>query len=167
MKIFEKMWVVILLLSLIGTSYGKSKDSFKINPISDYQKRGIVFIHVKYKCSLKTAENITLKIYALLKKSRKKQTVAYGTFNFPEVDKGYTEEIFMINSRDTKNYGSPKKYHAEIWYKDKLAAEKSKPSKVKNEWWKKDEKEKDKKLLNIIARSDWELERQVRRRKAD
>ncbi len=163
MKTFCRVWIVIFLFSFIGTGYGKSKDSFKIKSISDYQKRSIIFIHVKYKCGLKSAENITIKIYAFLKKSKKNKTVACGTFNFPDVNKGYTEEIFMINSSDTKNYGSPKKYHAEIWYKDKLAAEKSKSTKDGDKWWKKDEKEKDEKFRNIIVRGDWELERQVRR----
>ena len=163
MRVFVKIWIVILLLSLIGTSYGKSKDSFKVKSITDYQKRNIVFIHVKYKCSLKTAENITLKIYALLKKS-KKETATCGTLSFPEVKKGFAEEIFMINSTDTRRYGSPKKYHAEIWYKDKLAAEKSKPSKNKTKWW---EEKNDKKPLNIIVRGDAEVERQFKRRKSD
>ena len=137
-------------------SDAKYKASFKVTSIQDRHKKSFAFIEVRYKCNLKRAKSAELKIYVLLKKGRK-ETVAWGTFNLSDVEKGTHRETFMITPKYTDKYGTPRKFRAEIFYKDRLIASKTKPGAKKKKWWEEED------VTGIIVPSDREIEKSLKK----
>ena len=151
---FVKVLVGILLLGFVLDKAGETaKQYFDIKSIQSRVKKDFAFIQVKYKCNLKSVENAELRIYSLLKKGSREK-VAFGKFDLNEIEKGYYKETFMISASYVKEYGKPRKFRVEIWYKDRLRATKTKPG-AKKKWWEKDS-------MNIITRSDKQLEKLLR-----
>ena len=159
----KKLFKIVVLITLLFCSIysdAKRKASFEVKSIQDRQKKSFAFIEVKYKCNVKKAKNAELKVYVLLKKGRK-ETVALGTFNLSDVEKGTHRETFMITPKYTDKYGTPRKFRAEIWYKDKLTTSKTKPTARKKKWWEKEG------ITGIIVPSDREIEKLLKKDKDD
>ncbi len=155
----NKLFRIVVLITLLFCSIhsdAKQKSSFKVTSIQDRHKKSFAFIEVKYKCNVKKAKSAELKIYVLLKKGRK-ETVALETFNLSDVEKGTHRETFMITPKYTDKYGTPRKFRAEIWYKDRLIASKTKPGAKKKKWWEK------KDIAGIILPSDREIEKLLKK----
>ena len=159
----NKLFKIVVLITLLFCSIysdAKQKASFKVTSIQDRQKRSFAFIEVRYECNVKKAKSAELKIYVLLKKGRK-ETVALATFNLSDVEKGTHRETFMITPKYTDKYGTPRKFRAEIWYKDRLTASRTKPGVKKKKWWKKED------ITGIIVPSDSEIEKLLKKDKED
>ncbi len=143
---------VLVLVSVAGMQ-GESKPAFDVKALTDREDEDFVFIKTKYRCNLKTAKNVELKIYALLGRGSKKKT-ASGSIKLAKVERGYHSQTFMITPSLTTSYGTPRKLHVEIWYKDRLTASRTKPS-TKEKWW-------EGKTMDIIVRSDDKIEKLMR-----
>ena len=154
MKKFVNLLIVVVLVGFVLDKAAESaKAYFEIRSVQTKVKKKFAFIEVKYKCNLKKAKNVELKVYAFHKKGGVEK-VTSGKFIVNEVEKGTDKELFMIGAGYVKEYGSPRKIRVEIWYKDKLRASKTKPG-AKKKWWKKD-------TMNVIVRTDIELQRLLR-----
>ena len=154
MKKIVNLLVVAILLGFILDRVGESAETyFKIRSIQSRTRKDFAFIEVKYKCNVKKIENVELKIYAFLKKGSHEK-VASGSVNLSEIEKGTHKEIFLLLPKHIDEYGTPRKFRAEIWYKDRIHASRTKPG-SKEKWWEKD-------AVNIIIRSDEELEKLLR-----
>jgi hypothetical protein len=151
-KILRIVTLVLVLISAAGWR-AESKPAFDVKTLGDKEYEDFVFIKVKYRCHLKTAQDVELKIYALLGSGSKKK-VASGNIKLAKVEKGYHLQTFMITPSHTANYGTPRKLRVEIWYKDRLAASKTKPG-TKKKWWEEE-------TMNIIVQSDDKIEKLMR-----
>ncbi len=157
-KVFGVVIAVILLGFILDKGVESAKPYFEIRSIGSRLEKKFAFIRIKYRCNLTKAKTADLKIYALLKKGRDEK-IASGTFSFNEIEKGSHKEVFMISSIYIREHGSPRALRAEIWYQDKLYTTKTKPpSSIKKKWWEKDTED----MMNIITRSDKELEKLLR-----
>ncbi len=162
MKKTFSLMIAAIVLSLIPGKVGEpakaysgtTKAYFDIKSMQSTVKKDYAFIQVKYKCNLKHVEAAELKLYVLLKKGSQKK-LASGTFSLKDVEKGRYKEKFMIKASYIREYGRPRYLRAEIWYKDRIRAGKTKP-RPKEKWW-------EKKAMSIITRSDEDLERLLRR----
>ncbi len=154
MKKIVNLLIVVILLGFVLDGTGETaKAYFDIRSIQSRTRKDFVFIEVKYKCNIKKIENVELKIYAFLKKGSYEK-VASGSFNLGEVEKGRHKEIFTLLPSHIDEYGKPRKFRAEMWYKDRIHASKTKPDSRKK-WWETD-------AVNIIIRSDEKLEKLLR-----
>ena len=148
-----KVLIPVLMLVFIASWRGESKPAFKVMALGDSEKEDFVFIRMKYRCSLKTAQDVELRVYALLGRGSKKKA-ASGSIKLAKVERGYHTQTFMITPSLTTSYGTPRKLHVEIWYNDRLAADKTKP-RMKEKWWEEE-------TMNIIVPSDDKIEKLVR-----
>ncbi len=157
-KVLGVVIAVILLGFVLDKSVEPARPYFDIRSIGSTLQKDFAFIDLKYTCNIKKVERAELKIYALLKKGRDEK-LASGTFTLNEIEKGSHKEAFMIMASHIKQHGGPRALRAEIWYRDKLYATKTKPSSsIKKKWWKKDTED----MMNIITRSDKQLRKLLR-----
>ncbi len=154
-KAFSVVIAGIVLGFILDKGVASAKPYFDIRSIGSSVDKDFAFIKIRYRCNLRKVKTAELKIYGLLKKGRD-ETVVLGTFSLNEIEKGRHKETFMIYPAYIKEHGSPRALRAEIWYKDKIRATKTKPpSSLKRKWWKKD-------AINIIKQSDKDIERLIR-----
>ncbi len=154
-KFISVMIGVILLGFILEKGVESAKPYFDIRSVQSRVIEHYGFIDVKYKSNIRNVKTAELKIYGLLKKGRD-ETLISGTFTLNEIEKGRHEENFMIDPVYIREHGRPRALRAEIWYRDKIYASKTKPkSSLRDKWWKKD-------AINIIKQSDKEIERLLR-----
>ena len=151
-KVLKVLIPTLVLISTAGWR-AESKPAFDIKTLGDREHEDFVFIRVKYRCRLKTAQDVELRVYALLGRGRKEK-VASGGVKLAEVERGYHLQTFMITPSHTTSYGTPRKLRVEIWYNDRLAASKTKP-RIKQKWWERE-------TMGIIVQSDDKIEKLMR-----
>ena len=153
MKRIVKVLIPTLVLVSIASWRADSKPAFDVKTLADREHEDFVFIRVKYRCSLKTAQDVELRVYALLGRG-KKEKAASGSVKLAEIERGYHLQTFMMTPSHTARYGTPRKLRVEIWYNDRLAASKTKP-RIKEKWWKRE-------TMDIIVQSDDRIEKLMR-----
>ncbi len=138
MKTNLRVFAVTIFCGIVLSSLCEAKD-FNISSLSKRTKEGYCFIYVKYKAKGRKAEDVQLRVYALLG-SGKGQSLARINIG-GRIERGYTEEIVYVSPGDLKSKGAPKKLRAEVWCKEGgefvLVCLKTKPKWHKGEekWW--------------------------------